>query len=88
MCEKQTNCGFYKYLIENNIVDSGQDCPKLEPEECPRYEYGESLDEDHANTFFRVDNVLTTSKLLSREEIDIVYPEGFTTKFFIGRIEG
>lgn len=73
-CERSTECGFYKILVEREIVQEGGPCVKTEPEECPRYKYANGIQVDISRQVFGVYDVLREPLPLGHNEIPILYP--------------
>jgi len=71
MCEKQTKCGLYLYLTEVGKIKSGQNCPKPDPKECPRYNFDNGGNVEKARSVFKVDNIFTHNLPLSYEETEM-----------------
>jgi hypothetical protein len=73
-CERSTECGFYKILVEREIVQKGDPCVKAEPEECPRHKYANGIQVNISRQVYRVHDVLKEPLPLGYDEIPFLYP--------------
>ena len=80
-CDQEINCGLYGKLIEIGATQVGDPCGKPEPLNCPRYQFANGRDVDLAKRLLRVDDVLGSSKALTREETKLMCPQGAETYF-------
>ena len=71
-CEKSTECGFYKYLVEHKIVQGGDSCVRTKPKECPRYQFSNGENRERAHIAFNGKNIYTEPGPIFSEEVAMV----------------
>ena len=74
-CEFEASCGFYQYLIDQNLIKPDETCGKKVKEKCPRYEYIITEKEwfrQKASQISEVENLHTHQLPISYQETEIV----------------